>query len=204
MSVKEFFKGKAFKCIVVLMSILLVSGVLLAICWGFFEVTEEERFSRKINAFYKGESVTAVEVTDLADKNTKVGSATVQKMWFITEKNDYLVQVSSRGYGGDIICWIGVTLDESKQQVTGLSRVMLYGKGDAAELTGNIPSSVYGKFVQDYTDGKHFEYGYAEDGSEGEQYIKTGASSSMTAICSDVNGAIAFVKAYISGEEVTK
>ena len=202
MSVKEFFKGKAFKCIAVLMSILLVSGVLLAICWGFLEVTEEERFARKINSFYNGDSVTAVEVSDLADKNTKVGSATIQKMWYITEKNDYLVQVSARGYGGDIICWVGVTLDENKKDVTGISRVMLYGKGDAAELTGNIPSSVYEKFVQDYTDGKHFEYGYTSSGSKGEQYIETGASYSMTAICNDVNGAITFVKAYISGEDI--
>ena len=85
MTVKQFFKGTAFKCIVVLMSVLLISGVLLAICWGFLEVTDDERFNRKIGAVYGGETVTAVE-QDLSGKNTSVSGATIQKLWYIEEK----------------------------------------------------------------------------------------------------------------------
>ena len=198
MSAKQFFKGKAFKCIIVLLCILLVSGTLLAVCWGFLEVTDEERFARKIRAVYGGETVTAVEVDDLSDWNTKVNGATIQKMWYVEEKNDYLVQASSRGNGGDIICWIAVSLNDGKTEVTGISKVILYGVGDPAEFTGNIPSSVYNKFSEEYTDGIKFEYG--TDGSD--QFIKTNASYTMTAICNDVNGAVAFVKAYISGENI--
>ena len=38
-SVKEFFKSTAFKCIYVLLAIVLVCGVLLAFCNDLFEVT---------------------------------------------------------------------------------------------------------------------------------------------------------------------
>lgn len=61
MTAKQFFKSTAFKCIAVLLSVLLVSGVLLAVAYGFLEVTDEERFSRKIGVMYGGEAVTATE-----------------------------------------------------------------------------------------------------------------------------------------------
>ena len=196
MTVKQFFKGTAFKCIIVLMSVLLISGILLAICWGFLEVTDEERFNRKIGAVYGGETVTAVE-QDLSGKNVKVNDATIQKLWYIEEKNDYLVQATSRGYNGDVTCWITVNM-KSETEVKGLGKVILYAVGDPAELTGNIPNSVYDKFPAEYTDGKTFTYG-----TEGtDEFIGTKASHTMTAICNDVNGAVAFVKAYASGEEI--
>jgi len=203
MTVKEFFKSTAFKCIAVLTCVLLISGVLLAICWGFLEVTDDERFNRKIGAVYGGETVTATE-QDLSGKNVKFSNATIQKLWYIEEKNDYLVQAASRGYGGDITCWIAVNMQDNKKDVKGLGKVILYAVGDPAELTGNIPSNVYDKFSEEYADGKTFEYGYAEDGSShGSEYIGTGATSTMTAICNDVNGAVAFVKAYASGEGIS-
>lgn len=191
MTVKQFFKGTAFKCIVVLMSVLLISGVLLAICWGFLEVTDEERFNRKIGAVYGGETVTAVE-QDLSGKNVKVNDATIQKMWYIEEKNDYLVQAYSRGNGGNITCWITVNMTDANT-VKGIGKVLFYSTEDAAEYVGNIPDSIYEKFPTDYTDDKIFNTG---------DFISTGATFTLTAICNDVNGAVAFVKAYASGEEI--
>lgn len=203
MTVKQFFKGTAFKCIIVLMSVLLISGVLLAICWGFLEVTDDERFNRKIGAVYGGEEVTAIE-QDISEKNTSVSGATIQKVWFIEEKKDYLVQASSRGYNGDVICWITVNM-KSETEVKGLGKVILYGVGDPAELTGNIPGSVYEKFPAEYTDDKKFTYGTEIiDSGKNPEYIKTKASSTMSAICNDVNGAVAFVKAYAAGEDTKK
>ncbi len=202
MTVKQFFKGTAFKCIVVLLSVLLISGVLLAICWGFLEVTDEERFNRKIGAVYGGETVTAVE-QDLSGKNTKVGDATIDKLWYINEKNDYLVQAYSRGNGGNITCWITVNMQADKTSVKGIGKVLFYSTDDAAEYVGNIPNSIYEKFPTDYTDGKNFTYGteYLDSGKNPE-FIGTGASYTLTAICNDVNGAVEFVKAYASGGEI--
>lgn len=194
MTVKQFFKSTAFKCIAVLMSVLLVSGVLLAIAYGFLEVTDEERFNRKIGDLYGGETVTSVE-QDISEKNLSVSGAKIQKLWYIEEKEDYLVQAASRGYGGDITCWI--TVKTSGTSVTGVGKVILYSVADAAELVGNIGNEVYDNFSEDYYDGKIFSYG----DKTSSEYIGTGASSSLTAICNCVNGAVEFVKAYASGSE---
>ncbi|MDE5765956.1 MAG: hypothetical protein K2I17_02160 [Clostridia bacterium] len=196
MTVKQFFKSTAFKCIAVLLSVLLVSGILLAIAWGFLEVTDEERFNRKIGAVYGGETVTSVE-QDLSGKNLSVSGATIQKLWYIEEKEDYLVQAASRGYGGDITCWIAVEMQGTT--VTGIGKVLRYAVADAAELIGNIGADVYDLFSEDYTDGKIFTYG----DKTSSEYIGTGASYSLTAICNCVNGAVEFVKAYASGAEIT-
>ncbi len=195
MTVKQFFKSTAFKCIAVLLSVLLVSGVLLAIAWGFLEVTDEERFNRKISVMYGGETVTSVE-QDLSGKTLSVSGATIQKLWYIEEEEDYLVQASSRGYGGDITCWISVEVEGTT--VTGIGKVMRYAVADAAELIGNIGADVYELFGEDYTDGKIFTYG----DKTSSEYIGTGASYSLSAICNCVNGAVEFVKAYASGAEI--
>ncbi len=197
MTVKEFFKGKAFKCITVLLSIMLISGILLSVCWGFLEVTDEERFNRKINAMYNGEAVTSVE-QDIADKNTSVSGATIQNVWLIEEKKDYLVQAASRGYGGDIVCWIAVSLNDDMQTVKGIRKVIKYAVGDSAELISYIGEEVYEKFATDYVDGKVFDYGTKGT----EEYIYTGASNTLSAICRCVNGSVEFIKAYASGGSV--
>lgn len=196
MTAKQFFKSTAFKCIAVLMSVLLVSGVLLAVCWGFLEVTDEERFNRKIGQIYGGASVTAV-AKDISDKNTKLNNATIEGLWFITEKNDYLVQASSRGNGGNVTCWVTVNMHD-ETTVKGVGKVLLYSVADPAEFKDNISGDIYNKFSTDYTDGKNFSYG--TEGSD--DYIKTGASRTLTAVCNDVNAAVAFVKAFAGGGEI--
>lgn len=198
MTVKEFFKGKAFKCIMVLLSIMLISGILLSVCWGFLEVTDEERFNRKINAMYNGETVTSVE-QDIADKNTSVSGATIQSVWLIKEKKDYLVQAASRGYGGDVTCWIAVSLNDDMKTVKGIRKVIKYAVGDSAELISYIGEEIYEKFATDYEDGKVFDYGTKENNDE---YIYTGASNTLSAICRCVNGSVEFIKAYAGGGSV--
>lgn len=199
MTVKQFFKSTAFKCIAVLMSILLVCGVLLAVCWGFLEVTDEERFNRKIGAVYGGDKVTAV-AQNISDKNLSVSGAKIEGLWYITEKNDYLVQAASRGNGGNVTCWITVNMEDDKKTVKGVGKVLLYSVADAAEFKDNISSSIYNKFVTEYLDGKEFSYGTESS----DDYIQTGASRTLTAICNDVNAAVAFVKAYAIGVDLEK
>lgn len=197
MTVKQFFKSTAFKCIAVLLSVLLVSGILLAIAWGFLEVTDEERFNRKIGVMYDGETVTSVE-QDLSGKNVSVSGATIQKLWYIEEEEDYLVQAASRGNGGDVICWITIDIQDG-QTVGGIGKVIVYAVADAAEYIGNIGADVYKKFSEEYTDGKIFTYG----DKTSNEFISTGATYSLTAVCNCVNGAVEFVKAYASGAEIT-
>lgn len=58
MSAKSFFKSTAFKCIVVLLSIVLLCSVFLTICNALFYVSDEERLNRALSELYDGESVT--------------------------------------------------------------------------------------------------------------------------------------------------
>lgn len=197
MTVKQFFKSTAFKCIAVLTGVLLTSGILLAIAFGFLEVTDEERFNRKIGVMYGGETVTS-QAQDISDKNVKVKGATIEALWLITNKSDYLVQASSRGNGGDVTCWI--TINMNGTAVTGIGKVLLYSVDDPAEFKDNIGNDIYEKFHTEYVEGKDFSYGTKGT----EDYINTGASYTLSAVCNNVNGAVEFVKAYASGGEIVK
>lgn len=193
MTVKQFFKSTAFKCIAVLTSILLISGILLAVCWGFMEVTDDERFQRKISEVYPGEKVTAVE-QDLGDKSTSFGPTTVKRYWLVEGKNDYIVEAKSKGYNGGITCWVVIKMNEGLSQIDGIRKVQIYKADSADELIGNIKDSVYKRFETDYEEGIVYEYG---NESNKDQYINTGASHSLTAVCNCVNASIKF----INGEE---
>lgn len=52
MTVKEFFKSKTFRCIVVLMCIALVAGALLSIMNDLLFVSPEERVARTVKSIY--------------------------------------------------------------------------------------------------------------------------------------------------------
>ena len=68
MTVKQFFRSNAFKSLAVLIAIVLVAGVLLAICNDIFFVSDEERFARSIAKIYGAE----VETQELADRKSVV------------------------------------------------------------------------------------------------------------------------------------
>lgn len=198
MTAKQFFKSTAFKCIAVLLCVLLVSGVLLAVAYGFLEVTDEERFGRKIGVMYNGETVTATE-QDISGKNTNVNDAKIEKLWYVNEKNDYLVQAASKGNGGNVTCWVTVRMQDNKVDVKGIGKVLLYAYDDPAEFVSYIGSDVYERFPYDYYDGKTFSYG----DKTSPEYINTNASVSLTAICNDVNASVAFVKAFAKGGDIS-
>lgn len=198
MTAKQFFKSTAFKCIAVLLIVLLISGELLTIAYAYLKVTNEELFGRKISVMYGGEKVTATE-QDISGKNTNVNDAKIENLWYVNEKNDYLVQAASRGNGGDVICWVTVRMHDNKVDVKGIGKVLLFAVKDPAEFVGNIGSDVYERFPYDYYDGKTFSYG----DKTSPEYIKTGASYTLTAVCNDVNASVAFVKAFAKGGDIS-
>ena len=60
-TVKGFFKSTSFKCIAVLLAIVLISGILLTICNSLFYVSEAERLQRVLSSVY-GREVTATAI----------------------------------------------------------------------------------------------------------------------------------------------
>ena len=51
-SIKEFFKSTSFKCIAVLLVIVLVCGILLTICNSLFAISPEEELNRVLGKIY--------------------------------------------------------------------------------------------------------------------------------------------------------
>ncbi|MGN0817716.1 MAG: hypothetical protein ACI4L9_01990, partial [Candidatus Coproplasma sp.] len=198
MSAKQFFKSTAFKCIAVLLSIVLVCGVLLTICNSLFYVTEQEKFDRAISKIY-GKSVDTTPVT-VSDYKTEYTYGTINSAYKVEDGN-YMVNVSGKGgHGGDIICWVVVDMSSDAKAIDGIYKVVL-DKVPSGEFTTKLSSADLNRFSTDYKDGIVYEYGYANGGtSKGSMYVSTGASESYRAISNAVNCALDFVKECALGQ----
>ena len=201
MTAKEFFKSTSFKCIVTLLSILLVCGIFLTVMYGLLEVTDEERFQRAISKIY-GKNVTTEEV-DISEKNTSLSLASIDSLYYVKDDGNYLVKSSGKnGYGGTVTCWVVVKVNEDGTAVNGVGKVAI-DKAAGESYINYISSSNLAQFEKDYEEGIIYSYGWVNGGTaHGDMYISTGASCSYRAICNAVNGAIEFTNAYVSGVEI--
>ncbi|MDE7257289.1 MAG: hypothetical protein K2N50_04970, partial [Clostridia bacterium] len=189
MTVKQFFKSTAFKCIAVLMSILLVCGILLTICNSLFYVSAEEKLARAISKIY-GDSVT-YEV-ETVDSEITVTSAQVLEVYEITTEKyegDYLLKVKGNGGygGGSVTCWIRVNTAEGGATVKMITIDSNVGQSYISKITGGALDSLVNK--QENQNFTNFD----TDG------IKTGATFSMGAISNAANAALNYVKSKYLG-----
>lgn len=193
MTVKEFFKSTAFKCIAVLLSILLVCGILLTICNSLFYVSAEEKFDRAVQKIY-GKPV-ATEKVELTDDMTVSFSASSVSEAYLVEDGNYLIKSTGKqGFGGDVTCWVVVRMSEDGKSVLGAGNIAV-DKAAGESYLSKIDSSELAQFSKiEYEDGFKYELGVG-----GKDYIKTGASYTMRAISNAVNGAIEFVNVSILG-----
>lgn len=182
MTAKQFFKSKAFKCIVTLLCILLVCGVLLTICNALFYVSAEEKLGRAISKIY-GEQVEYVR--EDVDGGVETSSSQIDEVYKITTyEGDYLLKVTGFGgySGGSVTCWIRTNISDGAKVI---------------KIT--IDSNVNQSYISKVSDGalgtlvdKQDAENFSEFDTEG---IKTGASDSMGAISNAANGALDYVKA---------
>lgn len=181
MSVKEFFKGNVFKCIIALLCVLLVSGIFLTIMNSLLYVTDEERFERAINKIY-GKSVKTESVT-VADYNS---NATINEAYKIKDDGNYLVKSTGKGgfENGTVTCWVVVEVKGGK--VSGIGKVV---------IDSNKNQSYISKISQNFLNS--FENNPAKDFyfTTSDGYLTSGASMSSNAICNAVNGAVDFINA---------
>ncbi len=195
MTAKQFFKSTAFKCVVTLLCVLLISGIFLTVMNGLLAVSEEEKFNRQVGKLYPDSSQVTAELQEVEE--TKVGTSTVEKVWFIPEKNDYLVQIYGSGRDGKLTVW--VIVETKDKNVSGVGTVLVYDKV-ASEYADKIPgwNSNISNFSKDYEEGIKYAYGTKGD----DMYINTGASVSFATVCGCVNDAITFIQAYASGGSI--
>lgn len=181
MTVKSFFKSNAFKCIITLLCVLLVSGIFLTIANGFLEVTDAEREAIAIKKIY-GDNASITQTLTVSDHNN---DATIEKGYLMDDGN-YLVKSTGKGgyQKGTVTCW--VVVKTSGKTITGVGKVVIDSQKSQTLMNQYTNDSVLAVFGNTNYTGAPFE-------SE----IITGATAKQTntAITNSVNGAIDFVKA---------
>ena len=122
MTVKEFFKGKAFKCLAALLCVLLISGIFLTIMNGLMAVSDQERFDRAIKKIY-GKTVSTTAQTDIADYDTN--SYKIEEAYIVKDDGNYLVKATGKGGfdNGSVTCWIVVEVDGGS--VSGVGKIVI-------------------------------------------------------------------------------
>lgn len=193
MSAKQFFKSTAFKCIAVLVTIVIVCTVFLTLCNALFYVSDEERLARAISKLY-GEEVEYT--TETVDENVKVSQSKINSVYAITSeahKGDYLLNVTGEGgySGGTVTCWVIVGTENG--EVTGVKK---------ANIASNVGQSYISKIGAEDIDAlikKQENENFTAFETSG---ISTGASYSMGAVSNALNGAVAYIEgkycAYVS------
>ncbi len=180
-----FFKTNAFKCVCVLLCVLLISGVFLTIMYGFLEVTDEERLSRAISKIY-GKNVDTEQVQ--VEEN-EIDTADILEVHHVKDDGNYLVKSRGKGgFAGTVTCWVVVELKDNK--ITGIMKVTVdsyVGETQMAE----IKDSFLAKFHTDYKDDTPF--------TTDAGFLVSGSTKSSNAICNAVNGAIDYIKSKVLG-----
>ncbi|MCD8308117.1 MAG: hypothetical protein LUD51_07840 [Clostridia bacterium] len=200
MTAKEFFHGKAFKCIIVILIIVLICGIFLTFCNSLFAVSDAERTDRAIAKLYTDEDVHADDITDQIPDSVSLeyDYSTITTLYSV-DNGDYVVKASGKGgYGGSVVTWIVVKDDGAK--VTGIGTVLAQSSENSGEsFLSNLSDANFEQFSVDYEDGIVYSYGYANGSTNhGDMYISTGASKSYRGVCNAVNGAIEFVNNYLA------
>ena len=211
MTVKSFFKSNAFKCVITLLCVLLVSGVLLTVAYGFMEVSNGERLQRAVKKVYttsspivhgldENDEDKVIEADDkdpkgLVSESVTVGKAVILSAYKITFENSddvhFLVQSRGKeGYsGGTVTCWVAINVDLTNKKVLNIAKVQI-GENTNQSFIGKITAAMLNKYTKSLP-----EEGFSTKGDNAT--VSSGATFSSNAICNSVNGAVDWVREYI-------
>ena len=192
MTVKQFFKSQAFKCIIVLLVIALIAGGLLAILNDVLYVTEEERTMRAIEKVY-GEEMRYEELSFEADKLAN-DYGTLSKIYLL-ENGNYLVQATGgNGYkGGTITVWVVLTVKDGA--FNGIEKVVLESY-EKQTLMSKLTYDVYSAHNDEITGDVYFT-----TGGDGIKVLISGATLSTNALNNAVDCALQFAREVLFAKE---
>lgn len=192
MTVKQFFKSQAFKCIIVLLVIALIAGALLAILNDVLYVTEEERTMRAIEKVY-GEELQYEELSFEADKLSN-DYGTLSKVYLL-ENGNYLVQATGgNGYkGGTITVWVVLTVKDGA--FNGIEKVVLESY-EKQTLMSKLTYDVYSAHNDEITGDVYFT-----TGGDGIKVLISGATYSTNALNNAVDCALQFAREVLFAKE---
>ena len=200
-SVKQFFKSTAFKCIAVLVVIVLVCGVLLTICNALFRVTDEERLDRVLGSIYPDGQVEEIiynesHSTELETEFTST-NGTIDAVYLMDDGN-YLINSTGGGgwSSGTVSCWVVVEMDGTTA-IEGIGRVAISGNVGQTFMN-KITDEELEFFSDNYVDGENF---VIDDYTADTVGTSATAPYTRTAITNAVNTALTFVRTQILDEE---
>lgn len=224
---QNFFKTNAFKCILVLMCIMLFSGGLLSILNDVLAVSSEERLSRAIVKVYgKKVDVKLIAATDEngetlkdADGNDipltfECNYGTVNTIYFFEDEGESFLlynATGNKGYkDGTITLWLLIALDqgdysqksieEINGNAAGIQKVVLdgYQKQTLMSKLGGRFYSAYSELdIEDIRSGKLISVDSKADPMQYFVNVETGATKS----CNAANNAVNTVLLFVWGEQ---
>ena len=192
MTVKQFFKSQAFKCIIVLLVIALVAGGLLAILNDVLYVTEEERTMRAIEKVY-GKEMNYQEKEYSSDQLVN-DYGTLSKVYLL-ENGNYLVQATGgEGYkGGTITVWVVLTARDGA--FGGIEKVVLESY-EKQTLMSKLTYDVYSAHNDEITGDVYFT-----TSGDGIKVLISGATYSTNALNNAVDCALQFAREVLFATE---
>lgn len=193
MTVKQFFKSQAFKCIIVLLVIALIAGGLLAILNDVLSVSDEERTMRAIEKVY-GKEMNYEELS-FTDQQLTNDYGSLSKVYLL-ENGNYLVQsTGGEGYkGGTITVWVVLTFGDSGE-FKGIEKVVLESY-EKQTLMSKLTYDVYSAHNDEVTGDVYFT-----TGSDGIKVVISGATYSTNALNNAVDCALYFARNTLSVKE---
>ena len=195
-SVKEFFKSTSFKCIAVLLVIVLVCGILLTICNSLFAISPEEELNRVLGKIYPDGKVEEIIYNEdhATDKTTTFDNGEIEAAYKMDDGNYLISSAGNGGYGGAVTCWVVIEMADNK--IDGIGTVSI-GKAPGETFLSRITADDLKYFSENYTDGEEFVATDYSDNTAG-----TGATAPYTrnGITNSVNTALEFVRSQILGE----
>ena len=203
----KLFKNVWFRCITILLAIILVSGASISILSDVLYVSPAERTSRAMTKIYgvakviKDENV-IFDADKTADKKPLSSTyGTINKIFIVGDKTsdkfDMVYQASGKdGYkGGNITLWIQVVVQNSDYKNAKLNKVVVESY-DKQTLMSKFDAMYYEQFVSLYESGKLFT---AKNEPDKIKNVVTGATKSSIANCNAVNCVIKHLQSYDGG-----
>ena len=190
MTLKQFFKSNAFKCILVLTCIALIAGGVLAILNDVLYVTDEERTQQAIKKIY-GQAVEYQEI-ELSEDSAVNQYGTIDKVYKLADGNYLFKSTGTEGYkGGTVTLWIVANFEGDSFK--GLEKVNVAGN-EKQTLMSSFKSS----FTDFYTSNDELlleGYYFDKVASEGNiQNVTSGATRSSNAFNRAVNCTLYYIR----------
>lgn len=194
MTVKQFLKSKAFRAILVLLCIALVSGALLAILNDVLYISDTERTQRAIKKVY-GSNMNFVDMNDNLGEDATNQYGTITSLYLLSDGNYLIKSVGANGYkGGSVTLW--VVAEFVDDNFVGLKKIVLEGNDKQTLMSqfGNSFFEVYAENNQYVLEGGYF---VSRGSDEQIQNISAGATFTSNAVNNAVNCALTYIRTVI-------